>query len=51
MAEISDYRIEMPRIDLSSSEIRRRIAAGQTIRYQTPRAVEQYIAAQQLYQA
>src|SRR5262249_18167096 len=43
-------RVEMPMIELSSSEIRRRVSAGQSIRYQTPRAVEKYIEAMQLYQ-
>jgi nicotinate-nucleotide adenylyltransferase len=43
------YQVEMPQIGLSSTEIRRRVAAGQSIRYQTPRAVEMYIATQGLY--
>ncbi len=41
--------VEMPRMDLSSSDIRRRIGQGRSIRYQTPRAVERYIATQKLY--
>lgn len=43
------YQVEMPQIGLSSTEIRRRVAAGLSIRYQTPRAVEMYIAMQGLY--
>lgn len=43
------YQVEMPQIGLSSTEIRRRVAAGRSIRYQTPRAVEMYIATQGLY--
>jgi nicotinate-nucleotide adenylyltransferase len=43
------HQVEMPAIGLSSTEIRRRAAAGQSIRYQTPRAVEKYIEAQALY--
>jgi nicotinate-nucleotide adenylyltransferase len=43
------HQVEMPQIGLSSTEIRRRVAAGQSIRYQTPRAVEMYIATQGLY--
>jgi nicotinate-nucleotide adenylyltransferase len=42
-------RIEMPLIDLSASDLRRRAAASQSIRYRTPRAVEKYIEAQGLY--
>jgi nicotinate-nucleotide adenylyltransferase len=39
----------MPQIELSSKEIRRRVAGGLSIRYQTPRAVEKYIETHQLY--
>jgi nicotinate-nucleotide adenylyltransferase len=42
-------RITMPRIELSSREIRRRVAAGESIRYRTPRAVEKYIETARLY--
>ncbi len=45
------HQIEMPRIDLSSSEIRRRVASGHSIRFRTPRAVEKYIETAQLYLA
>jgi nicotinate-nucleotide adenylyltransferase len=48
---IRRHLVRMPRVDLSSSDIRRRVAAGQSIRYRTPRAVEAYIAAQGLYRA
>jgi len=47
--EIRRHLVEMPEIGLSSSEIRRRMAAGQSIRYQTPRAVEKYIETHNLY--
>ena len=46
---IRSSQVRMPRIDLSSSDIRRRVAEGRSIRYQTPRAVEQYIRVQGLY--
>ena len=46
---IRQHWVRMPRIDLSSSDIRSRIAAGRSIRYQTPRAVEEYIESQRLY--
>jgi len=49
LADIARQVAPMPRIELSSSEIRRRVAAGQSIRYQTPRAVEEYIRASGLY--
>ncbi len=49
IAQIRARLIQMPRVDFSSSEIRRRLAAGQSIRYQTPRAVEQYILTHHLY--
>lgn len=42
---------QMPPTDISSSEIRQRVAEGQTIRYQTPRSVEMYIGTHKLYQA
>jgi len=42
--------LEGPRLDISSSALRRRIAEGRPIRYQTPDAVVEYIAAQRLYQ-
>jgi nicotinate-nucleotide adenylyltransferase len=42
--------LEGPSLDISSSELRRRIAAGQPIRYQTPDPVIEYIARQALYQ-
>ena len=41
--------VEMPAIDLSSSEIRARVARGQSIRFMTPRSVEQYIHEHGLY--
>ena len=43
------HQVEMPQIGLSSSEIRQRVAAGQSIRYRTPRAVEKYIETHGLY--
>ena len=49
LTEIRQYQVTMPLIDLSSSEIRNRVAQGKSIRYHTPRAVEQYIKNQELY--
>jgi nicotinate-nucleotide adenylyltransferase len=41
--------VTIPGIDISSSDIRRRIRDGKSIRYMTPRAVECYIATHNLY--
>jgi nicotinate-nucleotide adenylyltransferase len=49
LEEIGRNRVEMPRIGLSSREIRRRVAAGVSVRYQTPRGVEKYIETHGLY--
>jgi len=40
---------DMPRIDISSSQIRRRVAAGQPLRYLVPDAVAEYIVSEGLY--
>ena len=37
------------RIDISATEIRKRVASGQSIRYFVPRAVEEIIRRQKLY--
>ena len=39
----------MPGIHLSATDIRRRVREGKSIRYMTPRAVEQYILEHRLY--
>jgi nicotinate-nucleotide adenylyltransferase len=49
LAEIRAHQVDIPQIGISSREIRRRVAAGLSIRYQTPRAVEMYIATAGLY--
>ena len=41
--------IKMPVIEISSSDLRQRIADGRRIRYRTPRAVEAMIDANNLY--
>lgn len=42
-------RIEMPQIELSSSDIRQRIHQGQTVRFRVPDKVLNYIAQHHLY--
>jgi nicotinate-nucleotide adenylyltransferase len=42
--------LEGPRMDLSSTELRRRVATGRPIKYQTPDEVEDYIRRHRLYQ-
>jgi nicotinate-nucleotide adenylyltransferase len=41
--------VEGPRMDLSSTELRQRVAEGRPIRYQTPEVVEHYILRHGLY--
>ena len=41
--------VETPQIDISSHDLRRRAAAGRTLRYFLPRAVECYIHDKKLY--
>jgi nicotinate-nucleotide adenylyltransferase len=40
---------DMPRLDISSSMIRRRVASGRPVRYLVPDAVASYIASERLY--
>jgi len=42
---------DMPRVDISSSVVRRRVAAGRPIRYLVPDAVAEHIEAHGLYRA
>jgi nicotinate-nucleotide adenylyltransferase len=41
--------VQMPLVELSSSDLRSRVSQGQSIRFRTPRAVEKYIETQGLY--
>ena len=43
--------VDMPPVGISSTDIRGRITAGQSVRYQTPQSVVEYINEQGLYQA
>ncbi len=48
--ELRLVALEGPRMDLSSTELRGRVAAGRPIKYQTPDEVEDYIRRHRLYQ-
>ena len=42
---------DMPRLDVSSSMLRRRVAEGRPLRYLVPEAVASYVAGERLYRA
>jgi len=46
---IRRHEVEMPECGISSTDIRRRVQAGQGIRYRVPRSVEMYIETHGLY--
>jgi nicotinate-nucleotide adenylyltransferase len=49
LLQMESLRLQMPIIQFSSTDLRARAAEGRSLRYRTPRAVEQYIRAQSLY--
>jgi nicotinate-nucleotide adenylyltransferase len=48
-ADLTSHLVTMPQMEISSREIRKRIAQGRSVRYQLHPAVEAYIDARQLY--
>lgn len=48
---IKASQVEMPLMELSSTDLRQRVEGGRSLRYRTPRAVEKYIEAQGLYRS
>ena len=51
IATFQQHVIPMPLIEISSSEMRQRVAQGRSIRFRTPRAVEAFIHSERLYQS
>jgi nicotinate-nucleotide adenylyltransferase len=51
LAEIRAAQVEMPLIELSSTELRSRAGEGRSLRFRTPRAVEKYIETHNLYRS
>lgn len=49
LAEVARWQVEMPIIELSSTDLRTRAATGKSLRYRTPRAVEKYIETHGVY--
>jgi nicotinate-nucleotide adenylyltransferase len=49
LSDIRRAQVWMPLIELSSTDLRERAAAGHSLRFRTPRAVEKYIQTHNLY--
>jgi len=47
--DFEKLKITCPRIEISSSEIRKKVGEGGSIRFLTPRSVEKYIETQKLF--
>ncbi len=50
-AALPIQRVDIPPIGIASRDLRDRLAAGRSVRYQIPRAVEAYIEAHNLYRS
>jgi nicotinate-nucleotide adenylyltransferase len=51
LRQLERRMVTVPQIDISSTDIRRRVAAGLPIDFMTPSAVSEYIRTQRLYRA
>jgi nicotinate-nucleotide adenylyltransferase len=51
LSAIRSAQVQMPLIELSSTDLRTRAASGRSLRFRTPRAVERYIETHGLYRA
>ena len=49
LKQLESLRVVMPLVGYSSTDLRTRVHEGRSIRYQVPRAVEEYIGQHQLY--
>jgi nicotinate-nucleotide adenylyltransferase len=49
IAEFQKLQVTMPQQGISATDLRHRVATGKSIRFQTPRAVEEYIRFHELY--
>ena len=49
LSQSKEHVVDMPLIEISSSDLRRRVSQGRSIRYQVPAAVEAYIEMHRLY--
>lgn len=47
--DLQQHLVTMPQMEISSTQLRQRVAQGKSIRYQVPPAVEAYIHAQGMY--
>ena len=48
---LRDLSVESPLIEISSSNIRQRVAESKSIRFLVPRSIEQYVVTQKMYDA
>lgn len=49
LEQVRSLAIDMPWVDISSRDLRQRVAEGRSVRFRVPRAVEEYMKANGLY--